>query len=74
MIVPPIVPTPPENETPPRMTAEVTVDGNCGYRCGAHLQGTLPQWGLEGTYRITAVRHVWEKGLFTTELTLEGTE
>lgn len=55
------------------MTAEVTVDGNCGYRCGAYLKGTLPQWGLEGTYRVTAVRHRWEKGLFTTELTLEGT-
>ena len=56
------------------MTAEVTVDGNCGFRCGAYLQGTLPQWGLEGTYRVTAVRHVWERGLFTTELTLEGAE
>lgn len=55
------------------MAAEVTVAGNCGYRCGAYLKGTLPQWGLEGTYRITAVRHRWEKGLFTTELTLEGT-
>lgn len=56
------------------MTAEVTVAGNCGYCCGAYLKGTLPQWGLEGTYRITAVTDLWEKGLFTTELTLEGTE
>ena len=56
------------------MAGEVTVAGNCGYRCGAYLKGALPQWGLERTYRITAVRHVWEKGLFTTELTLEGAE
>ena len=54
------------------MTAEVTVAGNCGYRCGDGLTASLPQWGLEGAYRITAVRHLWERGLFTTELTLEG--
>ena len=52
-------------------SAEVVVDGNLNYRCGARIAGRQPDWGLTGTYTVTAVCHRWEKGLFTTELTLE---
>lgn len=55
-------------------TAEVLLDGNWNYRCCDCVEGRQPQWGLEGLYDITAVCHRWEKGLFTTELTLEGRE
>lgn len=54
------------------MAAEVVLHGNGGYVCGAYVRGQQPQWGLEGLYLITAVTHCWEKGDFTTELTLEG--
>ncbi len=54
------------------MAAEVRLLGNLGYRCGAYVRGSQPQWGLEGLYVITAVAHRWEKGQFTSELTLEG--
>lgn len=56
------------------LAAEVLLDGNAGYVCGALVRGQQPQWGLDGLYRITAVCHRWEGGIFTTELTLEGTE
>lgn len=54
--------------------AEVVLAGNMGYLCGAYVRGEHPQWGLSGLYRIAAVTHCWEKGQFTTELTLEGVE
>lgn len=54
------------------MAAEVVLHGSAGYACGAYVRGQQPQWGLEGLYLITAVTHCWEKGDFTTELTLEG--
>lgn len=53
-------------------SAQAVVDGNLGYRCGDVVECRAPQWGLEGDYRVTAVSHRWEKGRFTTELTLEG--
>ena len=53
-------------------TAEVALLGNLGYCCGARVQGRQTEWGLMGMYRICAVSHRWENGLFTTELTLEG--
>lgn len=56
------------------MKAEVLLPGNAGYFCGACVRGQQPQWGLEGLYRIEAVCHRWEAGLFTTELTLEGVD
>ena len=56
------------------MTAGVTLLGDLGFRVGSRVRGTLPQWGLEGLYTVTAVTHRWEAGLFTTELTLEVLE
>ena len=55
-------------------SAEVVVDGNLGYRCCDCVEGRQPQWGLEGLYDIAAVSHRWDRGQFTTELTLEGRE
>ena len=55
-------------------TAEVVIEGSLNYRCGDGIRGEQPEWGLEGFYDITAVCHRWERGLFTTELTLEGRE
>lgn len=51
--------------------AEVTLLGNLGYRVGCRVLGRQPEWGLDGTYTITALCHRWEEGQFTTELTLE---
>lgn len=56
------------------MAAEVVLHGNAGYQCGAYVRGQQPQWGLEGLYQIAAVAHDWERGDFTTELTLEGVQ
>ncbi len=56
------------------MTAGVTLLGDLGFRVGSRVRGSLPQWGLEGIYTVTAVCHRWEAGLFTTELTLEVLE
>ena len=57
-----------------RMTAGVTLLGDLCFRVGSRVRGTLPQWGLEGIYTVTAVTHRWEAGVFTTELTLEVLE
>ena len=56
------------------MTAGVTLLGDLSFRVGSRVQGTLPQWGLEGLYTVTALCHRWEAGVFTTELTLEVLE
>jgi uncharacterized metal-binding protein len=53
-------------------TADVTVMGSLALRCGGAVTADLPDWGLRGTFAITAVRHRWREGVFTTELTLEA--
>lgn len=54
------------------MSARVTLLGDLSLRCGGTVEVHRPQWGLEGLYTITAHEHRWEKGLFTTSLSLEG--
>ena len=54
------------------MSARVTLLGDLSLRCGGTVEVHRPQWGLEGLYTITAHEHLWEKGLFTTSLSLEG--
>lgn len=54
------------------LSARVTLLGNLAYRCGGTVRVDRPQWGLEGLYTVTAHEHRWEKGLFTTSLSLEG--
>ena len=54
------------------MSARVTLLGDLSLRCGGTVEVHRPQWGLEGLYTITAHEHCWEKGLFTTSLSLEG--
>lgn len=54
------------------LSARVTLLGNLAYRCGGTVKADRPQWGLEGLYTVTAHEHRWEKGLFTTSLSLEG--
>lgn len=56
------------------LSADVTLLGNLGYRCSDAVVFSCGGLGLDGAYLITAVSHRWEKGLFTTELTLEGTD
>lgn len=53
------------------MSARVTLLGDLALRCGGTVRADRPQWGLEGIYAITAVEHRWEKGLFTTAVSLE---
>ena len=48
------------------------VRGDLKYRCGAVVELHRRDWGMDGAYTLTAVRHCWERGLFTTELTWEG--
>ena len=56
------------------LSARVTVLGDLSLRCGGRVEAHRPQWGLEGVYDITAHEHRWEKGVFTTSLSLEGIE
>lgn len=46
--------------------------GDLRYRCGAMVELHRKEFGLDGAYPLTAVKHRWERGLFTTELTWEG--
>ena len=54
------------------LSARVTLLGNLAYRCGGTVRVDRPQWGLEGAYAVTAHEHRWERGLFTTSLSLEA--
>lgn len=54
------------------MTASLTVLGDLALRCGGRVRIAAPEWGLEGTYRVTECLHRWERGLFTTELEIEA--
>ena len=54
------------------LRGELTVRGDLRYRCGALVELHRKEFGLDGAYPLTAVRHRWERGLFTTELTWEG--
>lgn len=54
------------------MSARVTMLGDLALRCGGTVEAHRPQWGLEGLYTVTAHEHRWEKGIFTTTLSLEG--
>lgn len=53
------------------MSARVTALGDLALRCGVTVRADRPEWGLEGAYAVTAVEHRWEKGLFTTAVSLE---
>ena len=54
------------------LSARVTLLGNLAYRCGGTVEVHRPRWGLEGAYAVTAHEHRWERGLFTTSLSLEA--
>ena len=54
------------------MSARVTLLGDLSLRCGGTVEVHRPQWGLEGLYTVTAHEHKWERGLFTTSLSLEA--
>ena len=54
------------------MSARVTLLGDLSLRCGGTVEVHRPQWGLEGLYTVTAHEHRWERGLFTTSLSLEA--
>lgn len=50
---------------------EVLVLGNLNYRCGCAVELHRPDWGLDGVYAVTGAAHLWERGLYTTTMTLE---
>lgn len=52
-------------------TGEVTVLGHLNYRCGCAVELHRPDWGLEGAYAVTGAAHLWDRGLYTTTMTLE---
>ena len=54
------------------LTASLTVLGDLALQCGGRMVLSAPEWGLEGTYRITECLHRWERGLYTTELEAEA--
>lgn len=54
------------------LTASLTVLGDLALRCGGRVVLSAPEWGLEGTYRVTECLHHWERGLYTTELEIEA--
>lgn len=53
------------------ITADVTLLGDLGLKSGGMATANLPDWGLRGSFAITAVTHRWNAGLFTSEVTLE---
>lgn len=58
------------------MSARAALLGDLALRCGAAVEAgdgpLFEAWGLKGVYAVTAVEHVWERGLFTTSVSLEG--
>lgn len=58
------------------MSARVTLPGDLRLRCGGTVEAggaeLFRAWGLSGVYTVTAAEHVWEKGLFTTSVSLEA--
>lgn len=54
------------------LRGELTVRGDLAYRCGALVELHRRDWGMDGAYLLTAVKHRWERGVFTTELDWEG--
>ena len=54
------------------MSARVTFLGDLSLRCGGTVGVHRPEWGLEGLYAVTAHERKWERGLFTTSLSLEA--
>jgi len=54
-----------------KKAGEVLVLGNLNYRCGDAVELHRPDWGLDGVYAVTGAAHLWERGLYTTNLTLE---
>lgn len=58
------------------MSARATLLGDLRLRCGGRAEAGASElfraWGLSGVYTITAVEHVWEKGTFVTEVSLEA--
>lgn len=58
------------------MSARVTLLGDLRLRCGGRVEAgggpLFESWGLRGLYTVTAAEHVWEKGLFTTSVSLEA--
>lgn len=57
------------------MSARAVMLGDLSVRCGGTATADGPlfsAWGLRGTYAVTAVEHAWEKGLFTTAMSLEA--
>ena len=54
------------------LRGELTVRGDLKYRCGTVVELHRRDWGMDGAYTLTAVKHRWERGLFTTEMTWEG--
>lgn len=54
------------------LRGELTVGGDLRYRCGAAIELHRADWGMDGVFPIVAVKHRWERGVFTTELSWEG--
>jgi len=53
------------------LRCDMTLLGDLKLHCGQRAHVEMAGWGLEGDYPIAAVCHSWERGMFTTELTLE---
>lgn len=58
------------------MSTRVTLLGDPRLRYGGRVEAggvaLFQTWGLRGVYTVTAAEHVWEKGLFTTSVSLEA--
>ena len=54
------------------LRGELTVLGDLRCRCGVTVELHRRDFGLDGAFPVTAVKHRWERGVFTTELSWEG--
>lgn len=58
------------------LSARIGLLGDLAFQCGGTAEAgdadLFRAWGLTGRYAVTAVEHRWEKGLFTTSLSLEA--
>lgn len=54
------------------MRGELVLRGNLAYRCGVKIALNRPEWGIDAAYPVVAVKHVWKRGGFTSEVTWEA--
>lgn len=56
------------------MRGELVLRGDLRYRCGVNIALNRAGWGIDGVYPIVAVKRMWKRGVFTSEITWEASK